>query len=496
MPAVVGTLILTAVGAGSFATTAVVGEITVASIVGTVALTGASIGLQFALAPAPPEAGEQKGQLTTRQPVPIRRRYYGRVKIGGALMFSETINNARYQIVALNHGRVAAFEQHWLNEIVAALDSGGNVTNAFLQSGFPLVSIAWEFGTDNDLGFPFVQSLFPSKWDAAHRGLGIAKALVVTAQPADQENFTEVYPGGLPPPYRAVVASTMCWDFRDPNQQRNNRASWQFTENPVLQILDFHRHADGMGLAPHDATYFPDSVLAEDWTIAANACDELMTLQNLTTEPRYRCSGGYDLTDPPKDVLAFMLSTCDGQLYQRRDGSIGIRVGRTINAIVTISDEHILSYTEFRAGTPQYLAVNEVTAKFTSRDHDFQPIDANAYQDEDDIEATGQVRSQSLDLTWVPSHAQAVRLMKIAFNRFNPEWSGTIVTNLYGLNAFGERYIRLQISELEIDETFEILSLEIAAAEGTCTFAVISMDQSAFDWSPGEEGEQPSVPEG
>jgi hypothetical protein len=86
--------------------------------------------------------------------------------------------------------------------------------------------------------------------------------------------------------------------------------------------------------------------------------------------------------------------------------------------------------------------------------------------------------------------------MKIAFNRANPAWSGTIVTNLFGLNAFAERYIRVQISELTVDHTFEILSFEIAAAAGTCTLAIIAMDQSAFDWAPGEEGEQPVVPVG
>ena len=495
MPAAIGTLILTAVGAGGFATTAVIGEATVASIVGTVALTGASIGLQLALAPKPPEPGEQKGQLTTRQPVPVRRRYYGRVKIGGALMFSETLDNTRYQVLALNHGEVADYEQHWLNEIVAVVVAN-QVTNAFLQSGFPLVGIIWEYGTESDLGFGFLQAQFPGKWDAAHRGLGIAKVLITTGQPADQENFTAVYPGGLPPPYRAVVASTKCWDFRNPGQDRNNKLTWQFSENPVLQILDFHRHADGMGLAPQDAVYFPDSAIQEDWIPAAQACDELMTLQTLATEPRYRCAGGYDLTDPPKDVLARMLATCDGQLYQRRDGSIGIRVGRIVAPTVTIGDEHILSYSEFRAGTPDYLNINEVTAKFTSTKHDYQSIDANAYRDEDDIDATGQVRTQSLDLSWVPSHAQAVRLMKIAFNRANPAWSGTIVTNLFGLNAFAERYIRVQISELTVDHTFEILSFEIAAAAGTCTLAIIAMDQSAFDWAPGEEGEQTVVPVG
>src|SRR4051812_14594981 len=100
MPETIGTLIVTALFDASIASTAVIGSVTVASIVGNVALAGALYGANALLAEKP-QVSSQDGQLSVRQPVAVRRRNYGRVKIGGAIMFSETKAGIRFQILAL-----------------------------------------------------------------------------------------------------------------------------------------------------------------------------------------------------------------------------------------------------------------------------------------------------------------------------------------------------------------------------------------------------------
>ena len=513
-PTTIGFIILSAIeaagvtGAATAGTTAIVSvagaTITVAQIVGTVALIGATVGAAYgvnAFLNKAPSSKPQDGQITTRQPVPPRRRGYGRIKIGGALMLSETTTVAgvvaRFQVSALHHGEIDAFEEHWFSEFPAVLNGGGEVINHYTLGATPFIRLDTRRGLASETAFGAVVAALPALWSNAHRGDGIASAMVLAGQPPNAADLTTVYPGGLPPPYRAVVRASKVWDPRDGTQDKDAPSTWKWRSNPVLIALDFHRHADGLGLAAYDDTLFTTAAITGDWIPAANICDE-----TIAGAPRYTCSGLYSLPeDEPASVLAAILATCDGAMYQRHDGAIGIRVGKTIAPTVTLDDKHILGYEGFRKGDNVFLACNEVTAKYTSPDHDYQETDAQPWRDEADITDRGQVLSKPLALQWVTSHSQARRLMKLAIYRFNPEWSGRIVTDMAGLAAFNERYIHLTISEgglALVDGDFEITSFDIIIGESlTCSIGVSSLGQSAFNWDEGTEaGTPPPVPAG
>lgn len=503
-PASIGFIIVSAVASAEVAGTAVIGTVTVAQIVGTIALTAASVGISVGvnlLTQKPQSSKPQDGQITTRQTVPDRRRYYGRCKVGGALMFSETTAVGgficRIQVMALNHGEIDAFEEHWFSEFVAVLDGSNRVINHYTLGAAPFITLDTRVGLATETAYSLATSALPTLWTSAHRGDGIASACTQTFQPPNASDLTTVYPGGLTPPYRAVIRASKVWDPRDGGQDKDDPATWSWSDNPVLIALDYHRHADGMGLAAQDATLFSSPALTEDWGPAADICDE--SVGGVT---RYACSGGYSLpNDEPATVLGAILATCDGQLYQRTDGAIGIRVGKTIAPTLTIDDDHILGYEGFRKGDNVFLACNEVTAKYTSPLHDYQETDAEPWRDETDITDRGQVLSRALSLLWVTNHSQARRLMKLAHARFNPEWSGRVITDAAGLAAIKERYIHLTIDDGIglVDGDFEITAFDAAISnDGTiCTISVSSLDQSAFDWNEGSEaGAAPPVPLG
>jgi hypothetical protein len=513
MAETIGLLILTSVGAaevggiaglGTLAGTTIAGT-SIAAIVGTGVLVGGAYAAN-ALLNAPEVTSPSDGQVTTKQPIPPRKRHYGRVKIGGALVFVETkpgtastIPTQLNQVTVLNHGLIDGFEEVWLNEINAVTDppvadGGGVVTNAFTLGAGRYVNVNLETGTDADVGFDYLHTNFPDIWDASHQGKGIAKALMIYFEPV-AEDFTTVYPGAQPPALRVVMRASRVWDPRQPGQHKDNPATWTFSANPVLIALDYHRHADGMSLAHLDDVLFTPTAIAEDWIPAANICEEAVPLNAGGTEPRYLASGGYDLPNSaPKDVLGAIFATCDGQTYQRADGAIGVRVGKTVAPSVVIGGDHILGYDGFRKGDSAFTAVNEVGAQYTSPQNDYQTTDAMAWRDEDDISERGQVITTSLQMYWVFSHSQARRLMKIAMHRANPEWQGRIVTDLYGLNAYNERFVRLVIDELDIDGTFEIVDFAIDTGAGTCTITVSGFEQAAYDWDPAnEEGNPPAT---
>jgi len=491
MPETIGLLVLTSLGVTEIAGFAVTAS--TYAIVGNIVLAAGAYGLSAALAPQKPQATQQDGQITLRQPRAPRRRNYGTVKVGGVLMFSETRTGTRFQMFAISHGEIDAFVEHWLADVQAAIGAASKVTNLYVLNGTSFVTIEAWLGTQTDPASTTLITYFPSYWDVTFQGKEIAKVLTTTSQPAS-EDFTKVYPGGQPPIYRGVIRASRVWDPRDGAQDKDNRDTWTFTENPVLIALDFHRHPDGMGLAIFDDVFFTPAAIIEDWIPSANICDEPIALKAGGTEPRYRCSGGYELPAPPKQVLNVVLGSCDGETFQRADGAIGIRVGKLVAPNVAITDQHILSYSNFvRGASGGITPVNVVTAKYTARDLDYQEADADPWRDEDSISETGREESRNLDLTWVPSHSQARRLMKIAARRFNPNWTGQIITDLDGLRAYGLRYVTLQISELEIDDPFEMVSFEIVPASMNMIISVRSFDQTAYDWDPEhEEGTAPN----
>lgn len=495
MPETIGFLILNAVAEGGpiagFGWTA-----GTAAIVGNVVIAGALVGANYALNAQKPESSPQDGQVSVRQPRAARRRNYGLVKIGGALVFSEVLAGTRHQVLALNHGEIESFEQLWLTDSIAGTDGAGRVTTAYLNSGNPCVILKPLLGTESDVAYADLISAFPDYWTSAHQGKGIAKVLTFTSQP-ESKNFTKVYPGGAPPLFRAIIKAVKVWDPRDGAQNKDLPSTWTWSENPVLIALDFHRHADGIGLATFDASFFTSAAISEDWIPAANICEEAIALKAGGSELRYRCGGGYELQAAPKDVLNAILATCDGETYQRSDGAIGIRVGRLVDPDVTISDKHILSYSNFITGAAGGITpVNVVTAKYTARDLDFQESDADPWRDEDSIAASGREETRNLDLTWVPSHSQARRLMKVAAIRLNPEWTVQIITDLDGLRAYGKRYITLQIEELMIDGPAEITSFEILPGNMSMVIGLRSFNQLAYDWDPEhEEGTAPNQPD-
>jgi hypothetical protein len=503
MPETIGALILSAIGATTIAAEGVtVVGITltgaqVAQVIGSAVIIAGSYAIQTALTPDTPNA-HTEGQVETRQPLPARRRYYGRVKVSGPLLFEKAdAFGFLCRVVAVNQGLIDGYEEFWLADTKCVLDAGGFVTNAFNIGSDYHIQMTNRVGTDDQAVIGIINSQFPTLWTADHHVNGVAHVGIKFRQTGAQTDFLNVYPGGDAPPLRVVIRASHVWDPRNPAQDRDTPATWTWSDNPVLCALDYHRHRDGMGLAPFDDLLFTDAAIAEDWIPAADICDEPVPLAAGGSEKRYRCAGGYELpASSPKRVLAALMATCDGQVFQRTDGAIGIRVGNGVSSPVTIDDRSVLNYADFRRGANVFLACNEVTARYMSPQHDYQETEADPYRDEENITETGQVLTHAMDLSWVPSHSQARRLMKIQFARLNPEWQGRTINNLFGLNAYNERFLTQSLTELGIEnKSFEIGDFSFDLGQGVVSIGLSSLDGSAYEWNPAvDEGIPPVVP--
>src|SRR4051794_23644419 len=87
MPETIGALVLSAIGVTEIAGFTVTAS--TFAIVGNVVLAATAVGVQLLTSSGKmPEATQQDGQISVRQPRSPRRRNYGRVKVGGVLHFS------------------------------------------------------------------------------------------------------------------------------------------------------------------------------------------------------------------------------------------------------------------------------------------------------------------------------------------------------------------------------------------------------------------------
>lgn len=449
---------------------------------------GIGLGIAFLgnklFAPKMPKPEDR--QVLVRESTHPRARNYGRVKVSGVLAYLSTKSGALYRVIVTGTGQIDAIEEHWIDDAAVTIDGSGDVTGPDPYTD--RINIKYKLGTDTQTAYSDLVSEFPSDWTTDHQGLGMSHALV-RLNPIKAEKFPKVYPRGEPN-YRQVLRGAKVYDPREAGHDPDDPTTWEWSENAALCILDYMTHADGMAL---DRTYFDDT----DWSDAANDCDDAISLKAGGTAPRYVIGFTYDFLQRPADVLASMLRACDGQIVPTSSGGLKLVVGKWVTPTVTIDDDAIVDY-NLAPGAGVMEAANVIKARFTSPDHDYQATEADEWRDETDITARGELVS-SQDYFAVPNHAQCRRLMKLMAYRLNPAWSGTLTLNNRGFAVMGERFITLQLSELGIDQDFEVTGDPeiILGDENTVIgvrLSVSALSSDAYDWNAAtEEGTAPAT---
>lgn len=453
-------------------------------------------GVGMAVAPSLPDPESFAAPL--RQPIPPRVTGYGRARISGAYMLWEAKGGVLYDVYALHHGRIEAFEGYYLHDDVVTLN-GSNQVNALASGAYQAhrVRVYTRLGADTETSYSGTVDFSPlgvGVWGANHRGDGIASACVVTKS-VEQADMAGTYPNGAP--VLSVVARLApVYDWRDGAQTLEDPATWTASFNPVVQLVDFLTNADhGMGF---DWARRIEAGLDVTTPKGADVCDEVVALASGGSEPRYQSCGVFTHTTAPIEVIQRLLACCDGWMSQRGDGAFVIRAGKYEAPEVTFSSaEGHITGLSFQRFLEDEQAVNELVVSFCSPAHEFNVVETDPWRDEDDIIARGVERSQPLALPWVPTNGQARRLAKRTMARLAAGTRGTVRTNLYGLRGLGERYIRLQIPEVSTltDIVVEVQSgVEIDLANLSVTFPFVVADPNVDAWNPAtEEGDGPST---
>lgn len=506
MPAALG-LALFNFGAPLAIVNAVVGVGTAGLLLHTAAYIAISVGLSYVsgilFRPQVPQQPSQ-GQQEIQQAVPPRVMHYGRLRFAGFVGFYEsrviedTGEPGLFKLNLLQAREADAFEEFRLDNMIVTLDGSGFVEQDKYIGGGDLsrVLMGVHLGTDSQTVDNIILDDFADIWSSAHRLRGIA--YIVSRYASDNpQAFTEMFPNRDP-----TLTVTGRWaKLYDPRldgsipggsgaHRHNNKATWAWSDNAALIVLDYLTHADGYNrpIAKIDLASFQ---------VMADICDEDVPLKAGGTENRYRSATSVYLTEKRTEVLARLLEACDASLHDQADGTWRIAGGEWIAPTVTLDASlgHIIE-AEWRGGASAMERYNELAIKYLSPPHGYSEVEGDPWQATTDPDfIAGLVETRPLDLLQVPSHGQARRLAKIRIARDNPEWAGTILTNYVGLDAIGERCIHIIDPLLAIDHDFWIEQLEVMG-DGTGTrITVRSANEDAYDWDEDtEEGTAPPVP--
>jgi len=442
---------------------------------------GLSLGLSYAAnalfgeKPTSPRPQDVSGII--RQSVSARTRHYGRLKAGGSLVFIETENGNLHQLLVFGQGLIDAYETFYIDNNIYSLSGGDSGMAVDAPQNSRGVGIYPYRGSSTQSAVAMLIERFGTDvWSTAHQLKGLAYAHIL-ARAVVQEDFSAVYPERIPQ-VNAVMRGVRVYD------PRSGSTAW--TANMALILRDYLTHADGARIS--------SSLIDTDLFIAAaNVCDEATGLKAGGSIPRYHGSLSYSFEADPASVIERILRAMDGRLFLTGEGKIGVLAGKWVATSVTISDDHILGY-EITDGSGPFSASNIVIIKYTNPAKDYSEATSDPWRDEALIAEQGEL-SQSVDTYEVQHHNLARRLAKIIQHRNSPRWQITLRTNLHGLNAWDQRWIRVQISDAGIDETFEVLNVELDPGTMSVSLQLSSFGPDAYAFDPAtEEGTAPAVP--
>lgn len=455
-----------------------------AALITNVALTAALSAATAALTRVPtPEAGKS----TIKQERPPRSFGTGKCRVSGPFMLREVTGEHLTRVIALPEGPADHFGQAWLNDDAVIVIAG--VVQGMADQRYPTgkVLLQTRLGEDTETNYAQATSDFPSLWPSSARGDGIP-SMMLRCTNGDRDKFQRDYPNGEPDP--SIEAFYRAYDWRDPDQNRDDNTTWTYSANAVVGLVNALWRRYG---ADWDECFAPSLALL---TAEADVCDEAVDLKGGGTEPRYECGFFFNSTNSAADVMATYLASMDGWFAQRSDGAYVIRAGHYTEPTCTFGDREIIDY-EFNPGPTPDAARNYLVVSFTDPANAYSKVETTPWLDSVDIAQRGEELNQDFYPQAVQSNGQARRLGKRALAR-GLSAGGTFRTPLSARRALGERYVGLNISESDDlnGVVVEIGEVSIDLSTSTIVWTYQLADPNIDAWNPDtEEGDGPTPTE-
>ena len=489
MAETIAAALITAVAGAAYATGTVL--VVTTALVSIGISVGVSMLAQAFLAPSQRSVPPSDRQFIDQTPLGSCIRSYGVDRNAGHQIFMQVVDGVLYRVVAHNYGRIDGIVALHIDDNLVTLDAQGDVAEAMYrkQSGAPIVNIATRIGDDAPAHYARLGAAVP-EWTTDHLGRGVASSCI-EIKTISQERFIEMFPNVERTRLRVTFRGALIWDPRDPAQDPADEATWTWSDNAALVILDYLRHESGFAL-PFE---WIEPELAA-WIEAADIADELVDEAGGGQVARYRLWGTYRFDERPADVLAQMLAACNGRVWIGVNGGVVLSLGVWRAPTVTIDDDAITALSA-SAGPEGIDVTNTLVALYTEPRMGYVEHSTAPWVDADGVAAYGEKRAEA-KLYWCPSHNQARRLLKQSAAALAPRWRGTLRTNLRGLAALSERFVRILSVEEDIDITAEVRAVELIISAGGivegCVIEFVAIDAVSFAFDAATEEGDAAIP--
>jgi hypothetical protein len=425
---IIGTVIALASWAGA-------GGLTIGGIgIGTV-VTGLVIGASYAIqAINAPKQGsgigsaaginspETRGNI--QQSAPIERWVYGRVRAGGAVFFVDDSKPPYLYLGLLLSGRqISGIRGLHISTNDIQLSSFAFDTQIFplpvdgqiyQKAGVNRLSMSFGAGTPGQLIDPILDADFPNL-DSSFRQRGIARAVFKFKFGDDAADFEKMWGQGVSVPSPLIdIDGAPIYDPRDPTQFYPSdwrdeaevaaaMATWKYRVNgkEVGRTASLVQ-ADWLG-HPSGVNYPVDRIRWDEIARSADFDEEPVANKDGTSRPRSTIDGVVTLDQSPRTVMESMLTTNQGFLVQDR-GRGWVQPSMPRTPVLTIDDDMLLGGFEFQDNRAKSDLINEVTARFSAADREYQDTDAPTLTRDDLIESDGEVLSKTIRLPFHSDH--------------------------------------------------------------------------------------------
>lgn len=468
-----------------------------------------------ALAPKPDLGAQLRGiTQTTREPASSRKIIYGRMRVGGQVVFlSHSGDDNKYlhmAIVFASH-EIQAYDEIWFND-----NKVWDATSGFNDDWGTYVTIDRKFGTSGQSASTDLVNA-NVLWTTDHKLSGIA--YVAFRLEWNQDKF----PQGVPN-ITAVIRGKKVYDPRT--------QLIAYSQNPALCLRDYMVD-QSYGLGEVAANIDTQSVRD-----AADLCEEQINLDGGGTQDRYRCNGVIDTSNQIKANIEQLLSSMGGRLTYS-GGKYFIDGAEYKAPAVTFTEADIVSEIQTQTKQSRRGIYNGVKGIFVSEEKNFKVLDYPAqiakttagdfvtgttykilFVGDTDFTAIGASSNNvgveftatgagsgtgtasksivedgaqiNLDmaLPFVTNNIQAQRLAKIALLKSRQQVVMSMTTNLKGLRVKVGDTINVTNDRLGYSsKVFEVIdySLEITDGSLGVNLSCIETTSSIYDWTTSDE---------